>query len=98
MFAIYRKLNLISLEHICIPATCCCDDTSRGESSARDGERQRIQSCNRPAPTILLALHFLCMHSSGHTHQVKHRIFRMQVCIEHQHWANAQLMHLHTQG
>ena len=30
---------------------------------------------NRPAPAILLALHFfLCMHDSGHTHQVKHRI------------------------
>ena len=51
---------------------------------------------NRPATAI--ALHFLCMHDSGHTHQVKHRILRilrMQVCIEHQHWANTQLMHLH---
>ena len=36
---------------------------------------------NRPATAI--ALHFLCMHDSGHTHQVKHRILRMQVCIGH---------------
>jgi hypothetical protein len=36
-------------------------------------------------------VHFLCMHDSGHTHQVKHRILRIQVCIEHQHWAHAQL-------
>ena len=30
---------------------------------------------NRPATAI--ALHFLCMHDSGHTHQVKHRILRI---------------------
>jgi len=51
--------------------------------------------CNRPAPAILLALHFLCMtlgtHIRSNTYRIL-RILRMQVCIEHQHWANAQLM------
>jgi hypothetical protein len=36
------------------------------------------------------------MHDNGHTHQVKHRTLRMQVCSEHRHWAHAQLVHLHT--
>ena len=58
----------------------------------------KSQSCNRPAPATLLALHFLCMHDIGHTHQVKHRTLRMQVCSEHQLWAHAQLMHSCTQG
>jgi hypothetical protein len=26
IFAMSRKLNTTSLEHNCIPATCCCDD------------------------------------------------------------------------
>jgi hypothetical protein len=29
MFAMSRKLNLVSLQHNCIPATCCCGDASR---------------------------------------------------------------------
>ena len=53
------------------------------------------------ACTSHLTCFALSLHNTRHTHQVKHRIlriFRMQVCIEHQHWANAQLMHLHMQG
>jgi len=53
------------------------------------------------ACTSHLTCFALSLHDTRHTHQVKHRILRilrMQVCIEHQHWANAQLMHLHMQG
>ena len=47
------------------------------------------------ACTSHLTCFALSLHDTRHTHQVKHRILRisrMQVCIEHQHWANAQLM------
>jgi len=100
MFATSRKLNLISLEHICIPATCCCDDVSRGEGTTRVGERQRdseLQSLSPVEPPPLQAqgelqqactshltcFALICMHDSGHTHQVKLRILRMQVYIAH---------------
>ena len=52
-------------------------------------------------PSYLLCTFFACMTVGplpGDTHQVKTRILRLQLCIEHQHWANAQLMHLHTRG
>jgi len=69
----------------------------RAERALPGVENGKSQSCNWPETAILLALHFLCMHDSGHTHQAKHRILRMQVCSEHLRWAHAQLMHLHTQ-
>ena len=84
------------LKHNCIPATVVM--TRHSERALPGMENGKSQSCNRPAPAILLALHFLCMHDNGHTHQVKHRTLRIQVCREHQHWAHTQLVHLHTQG
>jgi len=36
MFAKSRKLNLISLQHNCILATCCCGDASLREGTTRD--------------------------------------------------------------
>jgi len=32
-YTMNRKLILISLEHNCIPATCCSDDASRGKGT-----------------------------------------------------------------
>ena len=111
VFAVSRKLNLISLRN-CIPATWCCGDASRGEGTHYPGLRTEIQSSkSQPHRSVLhyrqgrlqqactshLTCFALSLHDShiGHTHQVKHRILRilrMQVCIEHQHWENAQLM------
>jgi len=45
-----RKLNLISLEHNCIPATFCCDDVSCGENIIRVGVRQRDSEMQSLSP------------------------------------------------
>jgi len=109
MFAKSRKLNLISLQHNCILATCCCGDASLREGTTRDWEWRFRVAKSQPHRAVLhyrqgrlqqactshLTCFALSLHDTRHTHQVKHRILRilrMQVCIEHQHWANAQLM------
>ena len=55
----------------------------------------------KTASDFMFTPYVLSLHDTRHTHQVKHRILRilrMQVCIEHQLWANTQLMHLHMQA
>ena len=93
MFAMSRKLNSISLQHNCIPATCCCGDASRGDGTHYPGLRTEIQSCKvyravlqlegrlQQACTSRLTCFALSLHDTRHqvkhTHQVKHRILRI---------------------
>ena len=105
-----KYLGISKHATICIEKQLCRDIQVRFPRGTHyPGLRTEIQSCkvsepssitgkgdcNRPAPAILLALHFLCMtlgtHIRSNTYRIL-RILRMQVCIEHQHWANAQLM------
>jgi hypothetical protein len=75
MFAMSKlnlSLKLIAFQPLAVVMT------RRADRALPGMENGKSQSCNRPALAILLALHFLCMHDSGHTHQVKHRTLRMQ--------------------
>jgi len=60
MFVLSRKLNLILLEHNCIPANCCYGDASRGESTAWDGERQVSEMQLRVAAGLHKPSKLLC--------------------------------------
>ena len=84
VFAVSRKLNLISLRN-CIPATWCCGDASRGEGTHYPGLRTEIQSSkSQPHRSVLhyrqgrlqqaCTSHLTCFALSLHDtrHQVKH--------------------------
>jgi hypothetical protein len=72
------------LKHNCIPATVVM--TRHSERALPGMENGKSQSCNRPAPAILLALHFLCMHDSGH----------MRSCICKASWGEQGTRRVHT--
>ena len=98
-----RKLNSISLQHNCIPATCCCGDTLRGEGTTRDWERRFRVAKSQPHRAVLhyrqgrlqqacishLTCFALSLHDTRHTHQVKHRILRIYLEDAGMHWAPA---------
>jgi hypothetical protein len=65
-----REFNLISLEHNCIPATCCCDDASRPPLQAQ-GELQPV-ACTSHLTCFAFSLHaWLWAHTSGQTQDLE---------------------------
>jgi len=65
-----KKLKINIAGAHCIPATCCCDDASRGGSTARDGEWQvsELQHACSHLTCFTISLHaWQWAHTSGQT-------------------------------
>ena len=68
-----KNKDLELLENLHIPATCCCIDTLRGESTTAQGGGQQVPELRDPPTTLIVGLHSHYMHDSRHPQQFKHR-------------------------